>query len=52
MGKMPALPQGALVVAVMPRAELVLVAGCGHWLPVEAPDVFLTAVHDFLLTLT
>lgn len=41
----------AAAVAAMPRAQLVLVADCGHWLPVEAPDAFLTAVHDFLLTL-
>jgi pimeloyl-ACP methyl ester carboxylesterase len=26
----------------------VLVAHCGHWLPIEAPDVFLSAVQDFL----
>ena len=41
----------AAAAAAMPSAELVLVADCGHWLPIEAPEVFLTAVHDFLLTL-
>ena len=41
----------AAAAAAMPSAELVLVADCGHWLPIEAPDVFLTAVHDFLLAL-
>ncbi|HEY5786819.1 MAG TPA: alpha/beta hydrolase [Microlunatus sp.] len=41
----------AAAVAAMPRAELVLVAQCGHWLPIEAPAVFLGAVHDFLLAL-
>src|SRR6478735_5868781 len=38
----------AAAAAAMPRAELVLVAHCGHWLPIEAPDVFLSAVQDFL----
>ena len=41
----------AAAAAAMPSAELVLVADCGHWLPIEAPDVFLSAVHDFLLAL-
>lgn len=37
--------------AVMPHAELVLVPDCGHWLPVERPDVFLAHANDFLTTL-
>lgn len=38
-------------VEVMPRAELVLVGGCGHWLPIEAPEIFLSEVTDFLVAL-
>lgn len=34
--------------ALMPRAELVLVEHCGHWLPVEAPDIFLREATGFL----
>lgn len=37
-------------VARMPRARLVLVPGCGHWLPVERPAVFLSEVTAFLDT--
>ena len=32
----------------MPGAELVLVGQCGHWLPVEAPEIFLSEVTAFL----
>ena len=32
----------------MPRAELVLVGQCGHWLPIEAPEIFLSEVTAFL----
>ena len=35
-------------VEVMPGAELVLVGQCGHWLPVEAPEIFLSEVTAFL----
>ncbi|MFT4166614.1 MAG: alpha/beta hydrolase [Microlunatus sp.] len=38
-------------VEVMPRAELVLVSQCGHWLPIEAPDIFLSEVLDFVIAL-
>ena len=38
-------------VEVMPRAELVLVSQCGHWLPIEAPDIFLSEVLDFVVAL-
>lgn len=45
----PAGPAAA--VEVMPRAELVLVSDCGHWLPIEAPEIFLGEVTDFLVAL-
>ena len=35
-------------VEAMPRAELVLVGQCGHWLPIEAPEIFVSEVTDFL----
>ena len=35
-------------VAAMPHAELVLVGRCGHWLPIEAPEIFLSEVTAFL----
>ncbi|MBA8794808.1 pimeloyl-ACP methyl ester carboxylesterase [Friedmanniella endophytica] len=35
----------------MPQARLVTVPDCGHWLPVEAPDAFLTEVVPFLAAL-
>ena len=35
-------------VEVMPRAELVLVGQCGHWLPIEAPEIFSSEVTAFL----
>ena len=38
-------------VEVMPRAELVLVSQCGHWLPIEAPEIFLSEVLDFVVVL-
>lgn len=38
-------------VELMPRAELVLVGQCGHWLPIEAPEIFLSEVTDFLVAL-
>lgn len=38
-------------VEVMPRAELVLVSQCGHWLPIEAPEIFLSEVLDFVVAL-
>ena len=38
-------------VEAMPRAELVLVGQCGHWLPIEAPEIFLSEVVDFLVAL-
>jgi pimeloyl-ACP methyl ester carboxylesterase len=45
-------PANSLAAAeVMPRAELVLVGQCGHWLPIEAPEVFLSEVTDFLVAL-
>lgn len=45
-------PAGSVAAAeVMPRAELVLVSDCGHWLPIEAPGIFLSEVDDFLVAL-
>lgn len=45
-------PAGSIAAAeVMPRAELVLVGQCGHWLPIEAPEIFLSEVIDFLVAL-
>lgn len=45
-------PAGSIAAAeVMPRAELVLVGQCGHWLPIEAPEIFLSEVVDFLVAL-
>ena len=42
-------PAGSLAaVQVMPRAELVLVGQCGHWLPIEAPEIFCSEVTAFL----
>ena len=42
-------PAGSLAaVQVMPRAELVLVGECGHWLPIEAPEIFCSEVTAFL----
>ncbi|HEY5978159.1 MAG TPA: alpha/beta hydrolase [Microlunatus sp.] len=41
----------AAAVAAMPHAELVLVPQCGHWLPIEAPEVFLREVGAFLAAL-
>ena len=38
-------------VEVMPRAELVLVSQCGHWLPIEAPEIFLAEVLDFVVAI-
>ena len=38
-------------VEAMPRAELVLVGQCGHWLPIEAPEIFVSEVTDFLVAL-
>lgn len=38
-------------VELMPHAELVLVGECGHWVPIEAPEVFLSEVSDFLVAL-
>lgn len=38
-------------VEAMPRAELVLIGQCGHWLPIEAPEIFLNEVVDFLVAL-
>lgn len=35
----------------MPAAQLVLVAGCGHWAQLEAPEEFRAAVIRFLSTL-
>jgi pimeloyl-ACP methyl ester carboxylesterase len=32
----------------MPNAEVVLIGQCGHWVQLEAPDVFLTEVGPFL----
>lgn len=37
--------------AAMPSARLVLVPDCGHWLPVEKPEVFLVEVEAFLAVL-
>ena len=38
-------PAGSLAaVEAMPRAELVLVGHCGHWLPIEAPEIFISEV--------
>lgn len=37
--------------AAMPSARLVLVPDCGHWLPVEKPEVFLAEVEAFLAAL-
>ena len=45
-------PAGSIAAAeVMPRAELVLVGQCGHWLPIEAPKIFVSEVIDFLVAL-
>ena len=35
-------------VAAMPEAELVLVPRCGHWLPIEAPAIFISEVTAFV----
>jgi pimeloyl-ACP methyl ester carboxylesterase len=43
-------PAGSLAaVEAMPRAELV--GQCGHWLPIEAPEIFLSETTDFLVAL-
>ncbi len=34
--------------ARFPRARLVVIPGAGHWVHVEAPDLFLAAVKNFL----
>jgi pimeloyl-ACP methyl ester carboxylesterase len=45
-------PRGSrAAAATMPSARLVLVPDCGHWLPVEKPDVFLTEIAAFLAAL-
>lgn len=45
-------PANSLAAAeVMPRAQLVLVGQCGHWLPIEAPEIFLSETTDFLVAL-
>jgi pimeloyl-ACP methyl ester carboxylesterase len=45
-------PAGSIAAAeVMPRAEIVLVGQCGHWLTIEAPEIFLNEVIDFLVAL-
>jgi len=42
-------PAGSVAaVAAMPRAELVLVGRCGHWLPIEVPEIFTSEVTAFL----
>ncbi len=35
-------------VAALPEAELVLVEDCGHWLPVERPELFVREVERFV----
>jgi pimeloyl-ACP methyl ester carboxylesterase len=34
----------------LPHARLEIVAGVGHWLPLEQPNTFLTVLSDFLKT--
>jgi esterase len=34
--------------ALFPTARLVSVAGAGHWLHVQQPEVFIAQVRDFL----
>jgi pimeloyl-ACP methyl ester carboxylesterase len=42
-------PQTSVAAAeLMPNAEVVLIGQCGHWVQLEAPDVFLTEVGPFL----
>ena len=42
-------PQISVAAAeLMPNAEVVLIGQCGHWLQLEAPDVFLSEVGPFL----
>jgi esterase len=38
----------ALIQQLFPRAEIVSVAGAGHWVHAEAPDAFARVVLDFL----
>jgi pimeloyl-ACP methyl ester carboxylesterase len=41
-------PQTSVAAAeLMPNAEVVLIGQCGHWVQLEAPDVFLTEVGPF-----
>jgi pimeloyl-ACP methyl ester carboxylesterase len=42
-------PQISVAAAeLMPNAEVVLIGQCGHWVQLEAPDVFLSEVGPFL----
>jgi pimeloyl-ACP methyl ester carboxylesterase len=42
-------PQTSVAAAeLMANAEVVLIGQCGHWVQLEAPDVFLTEVGPFL----
>ena len=42
-------PQTSVAAAeLMPNAEVVLIGQCGHWVQLEAPDVFLTEAGPFL----
>jgi pimeloyl-ACP methyl ester carboxylesterase len=42
-------PQTSVAAAeLMPNAEVVLIGQCGHWVQLEAPDVFLSEVGPFL----
>lgn len=42
-------PRGmARMVEAMPAARLLVIPGVGHLLPLEAPDAFHAALHDFL----
>ncbi len=42
-------PRGmARMAEAMPNARLLVIPGVGHLLPLEAPDAFHTALHDFL----